>query len=112
MKVKKWCVQTIDYYAEESYRNTLEGCVKHFDTEAEAIAELERAIREDWTSEVGVDDEVVSLADLRGRSACDSVKYSEWNYSEDGKTAWVFYSTGSGHKGEVFEVEIEVKGQS
>ena len=110
MKIKKWAVQTVDYYEGENYRDSLEMAVKLFNTEEEAIRELNRAIRCDWTTEVVVDEEYVYLADCRGMSELvDSVKYSEWYYSDDGKLAWAFYGAGSGHKGEVFEVELEIK---
>lgn len=110
MKIKKWAVQTVDYYEGETYRDSLEMDVKLFNTEEEAIRELNRAIRCDWTTEVVVDEEYVYLADCRGMSEqIDSVKYSEWYYSDDGKLAWAFYGAGSGHKGKVVEVELEIK---
>lgn len=103
----KWAVQTVDYYDSECYRDTLEAGVDLFDSRRDAIRELNRVIREDWTTEVDVDGETKMLADCQGMSETDSVKYSAWYYSEDGMVAWAFCDNGSGHKGEVFEIEVE-----
>lgn len=102
----KWAVQTVDYYESECYRDTLEMDVKLYDSKLDAIDELERIIRDDWTTEVDVDGETKMLADCRGMSETDSVKYSSWHYSEDGTLAWSFYDNGSGHKGEIVEIEV------
>lgn len=114
MKVEKWALQTVDYYGDENYRDSIAMDLELFDSEVEAIEALERTIRRDWTTEVEVDGEYVPLADLRGQSQEDNVKYSEWNYSEDGRLAWVFYGAGSGHRGEVvsimIDVDVKVKG--
>ena len=105
--MKKWAVQTVDYYECECYRDSLEMGLKLFDTRLEAIDELNRVIRQDWTTEVEVDGETKMLADCYGMSETDSVKYSSWYYSEDGTLAWSFWDNGSGHKGEVVEVELK-----
>ena len=103
----KWAVQTVDYYEPECYRDPIETGLKLFDTRLEAIDELNRVIREDWTTEVEVDGETKMLADCYGMSEDYSVKYSSWYYSDDGTLAWSFYDNGSGHKGEVVEVELK-----
>ena len=105
--MKKWAVRTVDYYESECYRDSLEMGLKLFKTKLEAVEELNRVIREDWTTEVEVDGDTRMLADCPGMSETDSVKYSSWYYSEDGTLAWSFYGNGSGHKGEVIEVEFE-----
>lgn len=105
--MKKWAVQTVDYYECECYRDSLEMGLKLFKTKLEALNELNRVIREDWTTEVEVNGETKKLADCPGMSETDSVKYSSWYYSEDGALAWSFYDNGSGHKGEVVEVELK-----
>lgn len=104
----KWAVKTVDYYADECYKDSLWVEVRLFDTKSEAVEYLNSVIRDGWTTEVCVDGEIQSLAYCRGKSEVDSVKYSAWYYSEDGETAWAFYSDGSGHKGEVVEMEVEV----
>lgn len=104
----KWAVKTADYYNDECYKDSLETSIKLFDTEKEAIDELMRIIRNDWTTEVYVGGEVKSLADCRGMSEYESSKYSQWSYSGDGKIAWAFDESGSGHKGEVVEVAVGV----
>ena len=104
--MKKWAVQTVDYYEPECYRDMLETDVSLFDTRRDAIRELNRTIRDDWTTEVDVGGETKMLADCQGMSETDSVKYSSWYYSEDGTIAWSFYDNGCGHKGEVVEIEV------
>ena len=105
--MKKWAVQTVDYYESACYRDSLEMGLKLFKTKLEAVEELNRVIREDWTTEVEVDGNTRKLADCPGMSETDSVKYSSWYYSEDGTLAWSFCDNGSGHKGEVIELEFE-----
>ena len=104
-----WAVQVSYHYGEESYKDELETDVKLFTNFADAVKELERVIRHDWTAEVEGDDYMhpKSLADMRGHASDeDSVKYSDWYYSEDGTTAWAFYSDGHGYKGEVVQLPV------
>ena len=102
----KWAVQTVDYYEQECYRDSIEMDIRLFDTKLEAVEELNRIIRDDWTTEVDVDGDVRMLADCPGKSEMESEKYSSWYYSEYGTWAWAFNSSG-GHKGEVFEIEVD-----
>ena len=107
MKVTRWAFRTVDYYESECYRDSLEMGLKLFDSKLKAMEELNRVIREDWTTEVDVNGETKMLADCYGMSEDDSIKYSAWYYSEDGMLAWSFYDNGSGHKGEVVEVDLK-----
>ena len=104
--MSRWAVKTADYYDGECYRDTLETDVSLFETRREAILELNRVIRDDWTTEVDVDGETKMLADCQGMSETDIVKYSAWHYSEDGTIAWAFIDNVSGHKGKVVEIEV------
>lgn len=70
-------------------------------SEAEAVAGLERVIREDWTAEAEIDGVAKSLADCRGKTENDWGQHGSWGYTEDGKRAWMFHSDGHGYKGEV-----------
>lgn len=107
--MKLWCVKVAYYYGEEAPSDELAMDTKLFKSEEEAVKELERVIREDWTTEVRVDDDDKrkSLADCRGMQEDeDSRKYSEWYYSEDGKLAWVQYGSTHSYRGEVVEIEV------
>ncbi len=100
--MKLWCVKVAYHYGEEMPEHSLEMDVKFFLSEAEAIKELNRTIREDWTTEIMVDGDVKKLADCPGtirESAC---------YSDDMKSAWAFFWDGDdhGYKGEVVQIEI------
>ena len=104
-----WIVKVAYYYAEECYRDTLETYVTVCKTEEAAVKVLKAIIRNDWTAEVCIDGVVKSLADCRGMSENgDMSKHSSWYYSEDGKKAWCFVSTGSGYKGEVVKLEVSL----
>lgn len=105
--MKRWAVQTVDYYESECYRDSLELGLNLFATKLDAVKELNRVIREYWKAEVYVDGDHRNLADCIGMSETGSVKYSSWNYSDDGTTAWSFDDSGNGHKGEVVELEFE-----
>lgn len=105
--MKVWLVKVAYWYDAEAPRDTLECDVKAFLSENAAIKELERVIREDWTTEVDVEGDAKSLADCRGMQQDNvSRKYSDWYYSEDGKLAWGFFSGSHGYKGEVVEIEV------
>ena len=104
--MRSWCVKTAYWYDEESPRDTLECDVKMFESEKDAVKELRRAIREDWTSEVEVNGRTRLLANCRGKSERDTVKWSDWYYSEDGKLAWFYHKSGGGYKGWVEEIEV------
>ena len=109
MQIKVWAVKVSYHYSEESYQHELDTDVKLFRKKEDAIKELERIIRDDWTAEVEGDDYLhpKSLADVRGQASDeDDVKYSHWYYSEDGTVAWAFYTDGHGYKGEVVELTI------
>ena len=111
--MKLWCVKVAYYYEEESPRDTLECDVKLFASKEEAVNELERAIRRDWTVELEVnengEDVTKELADCRGKYEYASIKWSDWYYSEDGTLAWSYCGT-HGYKGWVEEIEIpEIK---
>ena len=81
--------------------------MKLFASEDAAVRELNRAIREDWTSEIEIDGETKSLADLRGMQQDeDSRKYSDWYYSEDGKLAWHQCGSSFSYRGEVVKLEV------
>ena len=62
----KWAVQTVDYYESECYRDSLEMGLKLFKTKLEALNELNRVIREDWTTEVDIDGEYRLYCDYQG----------------------------------------------
>ena len=71
------------------------GAFKLFRTKDEAIAELERIIREDWWAMVPADDDnpdgpKVSLADRPGyvRPSDEDEKWAHTYYSEDKTQAW------------------------
>ncbi len=100
--MKLWGVKVAYHYGDEMPAHSLEMDVKLFPNEAEAIKELNRTIRDDWTTEIMVDGEVKKLADCPGasrESAC---------YSDDMRSAWAFFWDGDdhGYKGEVFQIEI------
>ena len=107
-KKEVWCVKESCYYYEESPGRELACGVKLCRSEEDAIMELNRMIREDWTSEVEIDGETKSLADCRGmREDPDSRNFSEWYYSEDGKLAWHRYLFRFSYRGEVEKLEVE-----
>lgn len=102
-----WCVKVACWYGEEAPGAELACDVKLCRSEEDAIKELNRVIREDWTSEIEIDGETKSLADLRGmRQDEDSCKYSEWYYSEDGKLAWHQCGSDFAYRGEVVKLEV------
>jgi hypothetical protein len=108
-RISVWAVKVSYHYGEESYRDELETDVKLFANFNDAVKELERIIRDDWTAEVEGDDYMhpKSLADMRGHASDeDSIKYSHWYYSEDGTTAWAFYDDRYGYKGEVVQLPV------
>lgn len=101
--VKLWCVKVSYYYGEEMPEHVLETDVKLFLKEEDAVEELNRTIREDWTTEIMVDGEPKKLADCRG------IVRESAAYSDDGKSAWAFFWDGDdhGYKGEVSQVEVK-----
>lgn len=102
-----WCVKTACYYYGESPSDEIACDVKLFASEEAAVRELNRAIREDWTSEIEIDGETKSLADMRGMQQDeDSRKYSDWYYSEDGKLAWRLCDGSFSYRGEVVKLEV------
>jgi len=102
-----WCVKVAFWYGGEAPSAELACDVKLCKSEEEAVKELNRIIREDWTSEIEIDDETKSLADLRGMQQDeDSRKYSEWYYSEDGKLAWQQCGSSFSCRGEVVKLEV------
>jgi hypothetical protein len=106
--MKIWCVKVSYWYDQEAPRDTLECDVKLFSSKKAAVDELERVIREDWTTEVEVDGETKRLSDCRGMQeggSDSSRKYCDWYYSEDGTLAWTFFWNSHGYKGEVVEVD-------
>jgi hypothetical protein len=107
--MKMWAVEISYYYGEEAPQHRLETDIKLCRTREAAVVELERVIREDWTAEVrvGPDYKFKPLADMRGQSEMeDDIKWSDWCYTEDGETAWLFYGD-TGYKGKVVEIEID-----
>lgn len=102
-----WCVKTACYYYCESPSDEIACDVKLFAYEEDAIGELNRVIREDWTSEVEMDGETKSLADCRGmQQDKGSRKYSDWYYSKDGKLAWHLCEGSFSYRGEVVKLEV------
>jgi hypothetical protein len=110
MKSRKrvvWCVKTACFYHGESPINEIACDVKLCASEEDAVRELNRVIREDWTSEVDVGGDTKSLADCRGiRLNEDSLNYLEWHYSEDGKLAWHLCDRAFSYRGEVAKLEV------
>lgn len=82
--------------------HSLEMDVKLFLNEADAVKELNRTIRDDWTTEIMVDGETKKLAD------CPGVSLESAYYSDDMKMAWAFFWGGDdhGYKGEVVKMEV------
>lgn len=108
--MKIWAVKVAYYYSDEAPRDTLECDVKLCANKKAAIDELNRIIRDDWTSTIpdenSVDGEKL-LADCRGaQEDPDSRKYSYWYYAKDGMLAWSIYTDGHGYKGEVVQLEV------
>ncbi len=102
-----WCVKTAYYYYCESPSEEIACDVKLFASEEDAVRELNRIIREDWTSEVEVNGDTKSLADCRGMQQDEgSRKYSDWYYSEDGKLAWHLCDGSFSYRGEVVKLEV------
>ena len=102
-----WCVKVAYRYGDEAPSAELACDVKLCMSEKDAINELNRIIRKDWTSEIEIDGETKSLADLRGmQQEEDSRKYSEWYYSEDGKLAWQQCGSSFSYRGEVVKLEV------
>ena len=101
--MKLWCVKVSYYYGEEMPEHTLATDVKLFMNEEDAVEELNRTIRDDWTTEVMVDGEQMSLAD------CPGVWRESAYYSEDKKSAWAFFwdEEDHGYKGEVSQIEVK-----
>lgn len=105
--MKLWCVKVAYNYGEETPEHSLEMDVKLFSSEAEAIKELNRTIRDDWTTEIVVDGEEKKLAD------CPGTRLESAYYSEDMKMAWAFFWDGEdgwsdhGYKGEVVQIEVK-----
>ena len=108
--MKIWAVKVAYYYSDEAPRDTLECDVKLCSSKTAAIDELNRIIRDDWTTTIpdenSVDGEKL-LADCRGaQEDPDTRKYSDWYYAEDGMLAWSMFSDGHGYRGEVVQLEI------
>lgn len=103
-KPNTYVVRVCYYEPDNSFKDTLLMDTFACESEAEAIAQLERVIRDDWTAEVETDSGAVSLADCRGQTQGDYGQHGYWSYAKDGKTAWMFYSNGYGYKGEVVEL--------
>lgn len=104
---RNWIVRVAYYYPDGSYESTLEmEVIGPFKDRYVAIEMLNRTIREIWTAEVDTADDVKDLADCRGQCELGEgdEKWSSWNYSEDGETAWCFFGDGHGYKGEVVEI--------
>lgn len=98
-----WQLRVCYYHPDEPWGSTLSMWVNTYASEETAVKMLEETIRSDWTTTVpdGNGDEV-ALADRRGYADYPGdPKHSEVYYSEDGKTAWAFFSDGHGYKGEV-----------
>lgn len=104
-KGKVWCVKESNWYAEGAPRDELCTTVRLFRTREEALEEISRIIREDWTSEVVVDGESKPMADCKGMAEQDSVKWSDWYYSEDGALAW-FTRGSASYRVEANEIEL------
>ena len=92
---QKWAViQSEVYSAEDGNASGLCGGFTLFGTKDEAIAFIERVIRDEWTTTItipGDGDEFHEelLADHKGyQSDESSVKWSDVYYSEDGDEAW------------------------
>ena len=102
-----WGVNVACWYGGEAPSAELACDVKLCRSKEDAIKELNRIIREDWTSEIEIDGETKSLADLRGMQQDeDSRKYSEWYYSEDGTLAWHQCGSRFSYRGEVVKLEV------
>lgn len=91
---QQWAVVQSEYWPGEAPSRTLFGSFAIFDTKEEAVAFIEKVIREEWTTEVEMpteEDEYHQepLADHRGyQSDEDSMKWSDVCYAEDGTEAW------------------------
>lgn len=108
-----WVAVSTFLYPDESYKDTLISSVEIFHSKEEAVACLNKTIRENWTVEVAVATNgkwkclvTKSLADCRGLSEFGG-KHSSWSYSEDGCLAWAFFEDGHGYKGEVTRLEVK-----
>lgn len=109
--MKVWAVKVTYHYSEEAPKDTLECDVKLCANKKSAIDELNRIIRDDWTTTIpdkNSVDGVKLLADCRGAQEYpDSRKYSDWYYDKDGMLAWSMFSDGHGYKGEVVQLEVK-----